>query len=69
MIAKRKRKSREIDCAEKISLPPYHEGGKSRCEQLGRSYAFTGAAAPDDKHIDFLKQIVESLSIKISIGS
>ena len=55
--------------AEKISLLPYHEGGKSKCEQLGRSYVFTGAAAPDDEHIDFLKQIVESLGIKTSIGS
>ena len=55
--------------AEKISLLPYHEGGKSKCEQLGRSYVFTGAAAPDDEHIDSLKQIVETLGIKASIGS
>jgi len=55
--------------AEKISLLPYHEGGKSKCEQLGRSYVFTGAAAPDDEHIDSLKQIVETLGIKTSIGS
>jgi len=55
--------------AEKISLLPYHEGGESKCEQLGRSYLFTGAAAPDDEHIDSLKQIVESLGIKTSIGS
>ncbi len=54
---------------EKISLLPYHEGGKSKCEQLGRSYVFTGAAAPDDEHIDSLKQIVETLGIKTSIGS
>jgi len=55
--------------AEKISLLPYHEGGKSKCEQLGRSYPFTGAAAPDDEHVDSLKRIVESLDIKTSIGS
>jgi len=55
--------------AEKISLLPYHEGGKSKCEQLGRSYVFTGAAAPDDEHVDFLKQIVETLGIKTSIGN
>ena len=55
--------------AEKISLLPYHEGGKSKCEQLGRSYVFTEAAAPDDEHIDSLKQIVETLGIKTSIGS
>jgi len=55
--------------AEKISLLPYHEGGKSKCEQLGRSYVFTGAAAPDDEHVDSLKRIVESLDIKTSIGS
>ena len=55
--------------AEKISLLPYHEGGKSKCAQLGRSYPFTGATAPDDERIDCLKQIVETLGIKTSIGS
>ena len=34
-----------------------------------KSYVFTGAAAPDDEHIDSLKQIVETLGIKTSIGS
>ena len=55
--------------AEKISLLPYHEGGESKCEHLGRSYLFTGAAAPDDEHIDSLRQIIESQGIKTSIGS
>ena len=54
--------------AEKISLLPYHEGGKSKCEQLGRSYVFTGAAAPDDAHIDSLKQIVETLGSIICLS-
>jgi len=55
--------------AEKVSLLPYHEGGKSKCAQLGRSYVFTGAEAPDDEHIDSLKQIVETLGMKTSIGN
>ena len=55
--------------AEKISLLPYHEGGESKCQQLGRPYVFPGAAAPDDEHIDSLKQMVETLGIKTSIGS
>lgn len=55
--------------AEKISLLPYHEGGKSKCEQLGRSYQFSGSTAPSDEHIDYLKQIIETAGIKVSIGS
>ena len=55
--------------AGKISLLPYHEGGKSKCEQIGRSYKFVGEAAPSAEHIDTLKHIVEILDIKISVGS
>ena len=55
--------------AEKISLLPYHEGGKSKCEQLGRFYEFSGAMAPGDEHIDYLKQVIETAGIKASVGS
>lgn len=55
--------------AGKISLLPYHEGGKSKCEQLGRPYGFTGEGAPNDEYIDSLKHFVETLGIKTSIGS
>ena len=55
--------------AEKISLLPYHEGGKSKSEQLGRSYKFPEAKAPNDERIDYLKEIIEKKGIKASIGS
>jgi len=55
--------------AEKISLLPYHEGGKSKSEQMGRSYEFSGETSPSDEHIDYLKQVIETVGIKASIGS
>lgn len=54
---------------EKISLLPYHEGGKSKGEQLGRSYGFPQATAPDDDHIAYLKGFIEKRGIRASVGS
>ncbi|MBW1782428.1 MAG: glycyl-radical enzyme activating protein [Deltaproteobacteria bacterium] len=55
--------------AEKVSLLPYHEGGKSKSEQLGRSYPFEGAEAPDDEQVEALKSLMEGRGVKVSIGS
>jgi pyruvate formate lyase activating enzyme len=53
----------------KVSLLPYHEGGKGKCEQMGRPYPFTGGAAPSEGHIMRLKGIIEGEGIRASIGS
>jgi pyruvate formate lyase activating enzyme len=55
--------------AEKISLLPYHEGGKSKCEQLGRIYPLPEAKAPSDEDVNRLKTLIESQGIKATIGS
>ncbi|MHC4458665.1 MAG: glycyl-radical enzyme activating protein [Planctomycetota bacterium] len=55
--------------AEKISLLPYHEGGKSKCHQLGRSYRFPRARTPGDEHINLLKGIIKNQGLKVTIGS
>ena len=55
--------------AEKISLLPYHEGGKSKSEQIGRSYKIPEARRPDDEHVESLKGLVEKRGIKVSVGS
>ena len=55
--------------AKKISLLPYFEGGKSKSEQLGRSYQLPEAMAPSDEHIDYLKKIIEKEGIIASVGS
>ncbi|MCJ7682666.1 MAG: glycyl-radical enzyme activating protein [Desulfobacteraceae bacterium] len=54
---------------EKISLLPYHEGGKSKSEQLGRSYGLPQAKAPGDDHIAYLKGFIEKRGIRASVGS
>lgn len=55
--------------AEKISLLPYHEGGKSKSEQLGRPYPAPEAMAPSDEHIYHLKKVIEEQGIKASVGN
>jgi len=54
---------------KKISLLPYHEGGKSKSEQIGRPYPFSEGRAPSDEHMGKLKQIIERAGLKVSIGS
>ena len=55
--------------AEKLSLLPYHEGGKSKSEQIGRPYGFPRGKAPEDEHITFLKEVIEKEGVKVSIAS
>lgn len=55
--------------AEKVSLLPYHEGGKPKCDQMGKEYKLTGTAPPGEEQINKLKEIIESAGIKASAGS
>jgi len=55
--------------AQKISLLPYHEGGKSKSEQLGVPYPLPDAKAPGEKHINKLKGMIEGEGLKVSIGN
>ena len=55
--------------AQKISLLPYHEGGKSKCEQLGVIYKFSKGKAPGEKHIHKLKGIIEKAGLAVSVGN
>ena len=54
---------------QKVSLLPYHEGGISKSEQLGRPYPVPDAKAPSEKHINKLKGIIEREGLKVSIGN
>ncbi len=55
--------------AQKISLLPYHEGGKSKSEQLGRPYPLPDGKAPVEKRIGGLKRIIEREGLRVSIGN
>jgi len=59
--------AREVG-AEKISLLPYHEGGKSKCEQIGRTYPLPDARAPTEEHIKELRKIITELGVKATTG-
>jgi pyruvate formate lyase activating enzyme len=55
--------------AQKISFLPYHEGGRSKSEQLGRPDQLLEVEAPSDEHIQTLKGIVEREGLKVTIGN
>lgn len=55
--------------AEKISLLPYHEGGRSKCEQLGRVYPYPDGKAPGEEEIRLLQRLMEREGILVSVGS
>ena len=55
--------------AEKISLLPYHEGGKSKCEQIGRKYPMPEAKSPSEDKIKQLQKLIDSLGMKATIGN
>ncbi len=54
--------------AEKISLLPYHEGGKSKCEQIGKIYPVPDAKAPPEEYIDELIKMIKESGVKATIG-
>lgn len=55
--------------AEKISLLPYHEGGRTKNEQVGRTYpSFTGQT-PTDEKIEAIKTKMASAGLKVGVGN
>ncbi len=55
--------------AEKISLLPYHEGGRSKCDQIGKAYRLPETNPPGEDLLNRLKGIVEEAGIRAAIRS
>lgn len=53
---------------EKISLLPYHEGGKLKSEQIGQIYSFTEGGKPDDSHLEHLIEVIQQIGVSAAIG-
>ena len=53
---------------QKISFLPYHEGGRSKSDQLGQPDPMPDAASPSDEQLRRLQDIVEGQGIKADIG-
>ena len=54
---------------EKISLLPYHEGGRSKAAQVGMAYGFEAGAAPEEERIEALLKTIESAGLSAGRGS
>ena len=59
--------AREVT-AEKISFLPYHEGGKSKCDQIGKTYPMPDAKAPDKEHMALLQSKITEAGLKCGTG-
>lgn len=55
--------------AKRISLLPYHEGGKTKSAQLGRAYLFPDGKPPGEKHIRKLQRIIEDAGLTASVSA
>lgn len=54
---------------EKLSLLPYHEGGKSKSYQIGETYSIPHAKAPDENHIQRLRDLVSEIGVATTVGN
>ena len=54
---------------EKISLLPYHEGGRSKTHQIGKQYTMDRAVASAEDHIQRLIRIAGYLGVACAVGS
>lgn len=53
--------------AEKISLLPYHEGGKTKFQQIGRPYSLPEVLPPTDEHIDLLQDVFANAGVATTV--
>lgn len=53
---------------KRIELLPYHKFGTQIYNRLGMEYRLTEVEPPDDDHMERLKEIIESCSVKVQIG-
>lgn len=54
--------------ADKVSLLPYHEGGKSKNKQIGKRYTLHGQRTPDKAHVEELKTTIIESGVDTTIG-
>ena len=53
---------------EKISLLPYHEGGKVKTHQIGQTYSMDRATASTEDHIQHLIDIALQMDVACTVG-
>ncbi len=54
--------------AEKISLLPYHEWGKSKYAQLGRRYRFELIESLTEERVQRVQRLIEGFGLEVSTG-
>ncbi|MBM3173293.1 MAG: glycyl-radical enzyme activating protein [Chloroflexi bacterium] len=54
--------------ADKVSLLPYHEGGKSKSHQVGKRYALRGQRIPDKARVEEPQASIINSGVDAAIG-
>jgi glycyl-radical enzyme activating protein len=55
--------------AERLSLLPYHEGGLSKCGQIGKAYEIKENVEPAQEHIEHLADIIKAQGVEAFCGA
>ncbi|MDD5127197.1 MAG: glycyl-radical enzyme activating protein [Dehalococcoidales bacterium] len=55
--------------AEKVTILPYHEWGRTKYEKLGRSYKWVQAVRPDRQYVQEVKELLQGLNLHVTVGS
>lgn len=55
--------------AEKVSLLPYHEGGRSKRQQIGGACKSSDSQAPTEGQVDLLRGIIKKKGLQVGIDN
>jgi len=55
--------------AERVSLLPYHEGGVSKSQQIGKPYALPDGQKPSDEQLERLAGVVKARGLMVVIAA
>ena len=60
--------ARSLKGVEEMNLLPYHRLGQDKYAGIGREYTLAHLVPPSNEHMEMLKEVAESVCIRVKIG-
>ena len=60
--------ARSLKGVEEMNLLPYHRLGQDKYAGIGREYTLAHLVPPSNEHMEMLKEVAESVGIRVKIG-